>query len=134
MKRCQNLSQSLRQVSNRWLRMVEKAKGRKEEVVTMEYTINLAPQTPPWLKKAIKEIRKFSQKAIGTNDVRVGVKLNKHVSRVRESEVFQGRVFALAKTPPALLSQRQQGLQPNCHESHSGFDMHDKSSKLFDKW
>ena len=29
--------------------------------------------------KAIKEIRKFAQKAMGTNDVRVDVKLNKYV-------------------------------------------------------
>lgn len=29
--------------------------------------------------KAIKEIRKFAQKAMGTSDVRVDVKLNKHI-------------------------------------------------------
>ncbi|KAG5048824.1 hypothetical protein JHK85_009927 [Glycine max] len=29
--------------------MVEKVKGRKEEVVTLEYTINLTPQAPPQL-------------------------------------------------------------------------------------
>lgn len=29
--------------------------------------------------KAIKEIRKFAQKAMGTKDVRVDVKLNKHI-------------------------------------------------------
>lgn len=29
--------------------------------------------------KAIKEIRKFAQKAMGTTDLRVDVKLNKHV-------------------------------------------------------
>ncbi|KAG6664573.1 hypothetical protein CIPAW_02G102500 [Carya illinoinensis] len=29
--------------------------------------------------KAIKEIRKFAQKAMGTTDVRVDVKLNKHI-------------------------------------------------------
>ncbi|OAY68727.1 60S ribosomal protein L31 [Ananas comosus] len=29
--------------------------------------------------KAIKEIRKFAQKAMGTLDVRVDVKLNKHI-------------------------------------------------------
>ncbi|KAI9186264.1 hypothetical protein LWI28_015498 [Acer negundo] len=28
---------------------------------------------------AIKEIRKFAKKAMGTNDVRVDVKLNKHI-------------------------------------------------------
>lgn len=29
--------------------------------------------------KAIKEIKKFAQKAMGTTDVRVDVKLNKHI-------------------------------------------------------
>ncbi len=29
--------------------------------------------------KAIKEIRKFAQKAMGTSDVRLDVKLNKHI-------------------------------------------------------
>ncbi|KAH1264044.1 60S ribosomal protein L31 [Glycine max] len=52
--------------------MVEKAKGRKEEVVTRDTFKKKAP-------KAIKEIRKFAQKAMGTNDVRVDVKLNKFV-------------------------------------------------------
>ncbi|KAK7314362.1 hypothetical protein VNO77_32882 [Canavalia gladiata] len=71
-------------VSNRSLRMVEKAKGRKEEVVTREYTINLHKRLhgctfKKKAPKAIKEIRKFAQKAMGTNDVRVDVKLNKFV-------------------------------------------------------
>ncbi|GJN03924.1 hypothetical protein PR202_ga21423 [Eleusine coracana subsp. coracana] len=64
-----------------------KGKGgaaRKEEVVTREYTINLHKRLHgcTFKKKApnaIKEIRKFAQKAMGTNDVRVDVKLNKHI-------------------------------------------------------
>ncbi|KAG8367275.1 hypothetical protein BUALT_Bualt16G0055500 [Buddleja alternifolia] len=105
--------------------MVEKktsSGGRKEEVVTREYTINLHKRLHGWdissqysadnasinhvsglglrvcivttlepvfavtekhLKKkapnAIKEIRKFAHKAMGTTDVRVDVKLNKHI-------------------------------------------------------
>ncbi|KAG1364238.1 60S ribosomal protein L31 [Cocos nucifera] len=65
--------------------MVEKAsKGRKEEVVTREYTINLHKRVhgctfKKMAPKAIKEIRKFAQKAMGTTDVRVDVKLNKHI-------------------------------------------------------
>uniref|UniRef100_A0A0E0QKX5 60S ribosomal protein L31 n=2 Tax=Oryza TaxID=4527 RepID=A0A0E0QKX5_ORYRU len=70
--------------------MVEKKGGaaRKEEVVTREYTINLHKRLHSWyvlptFKKkapnAIKEIRKFAQKAMGTTDVRVDVKLNKHI-------------------------------------------------------
>ncbi|KAK9947892.1 PREDICTED: 60S ribosomal protein L31 [Fragaria vesca subsp. vesca] len=64
--------------------MVEKTKGRKEEVVTREFTINLHKRLHgcTFKKKApnaIKEIRKFAQKAMGTNDVRVDVKLNKQI-------------------------------------------------------
>ncbi|XP_058728572.1 large ribosomal subunit protein eL31-like isoform X2 [Vicia villosa] len=56
--------------------MVEKTgAGRKEEVVTKEYTINLHKRLHECTfkkkaPKAIKEIRKFAQKAMGTNDVR----------------------------------------------------------------
>ncbi|KAL8136366.1 hypothetical protein V2J09_002367 [Rumex salicifolius] len=70
--------------------MVEKAQGRKEEVVTREYTINLHKRLHGWVESeattfkkkapnAIKEIRKFAQKAMGTTDVRVDVKLNKQI-------------------------------------------------------
>ncbi|KAI0519564.1 60S ribosomal protein L31 [Dendrobium catenatum] len=63
--------------------MVEKgSKGRKEEVVTREYTINLHKRLhgctfKKKAPKAIKEIRKFAQKAMGTTDVRIDVKVNK---------------------------------------------------------
>ncbi|XP_047313878.1 60S ribosomal protein L31-like isoform X1 [Impatiens glandulifera] len=63
--------------------MVEKvSKGRKEEVVSREYTINLHKRLHRCTFKknapnAIKEIRKFAEKAMGTSDVRVDVKLNK---------------------------------------------------------
>ncbi|CAI9100506.1 OLC1v1037622C1 [Oldenlandia corymbosa var. corymbosa] len=65
-------------------KMVEKTKIRKEDVVTREYTINLHKRLhgctfKKKAPKAIKEIRKFAQKAMGTNDVRVDVKLNKHI-------------------------------------------------------
>ncbi|KAL5566599.1 hypothetical protein UlMin_030347 [Ulmus minor] len=58
------------------------ARGRKEEVVTREFTINLHKRLHgcTFKKKApnaIKEIRKFAKNAMGTNDVRVDVKLNK---------------------------------------------------------
>ncbi|KAJ7949137.1 60S ribosomal protein L31 [Quillaja saponaria] len=65
--------------------MVERsAKGRKEEIVTREYTINLHKRLhgctfKKKAPKAIKEIRKFAQKAMATTDVRVDVKLNKYV-------------------------------------------------------
>ncbi|XP_057493879.1 60S ribosomal protein L31-like [Actinidia eriantha] len=64
--------------------MVEKTQRRKEEVVTREYIIHLHKRLHgcTFMKKApnaIKEIRKFAQKAMGTKDVRVDVKLNKNV-------------------------------------------------------
>uniref|UniRef100_A0A7N0UT89 60S ribosomal protein L31 n=1 Tax=Kalanchoe fedtschenkoi TaxID=63787 RepID=A0A7N0UT89_KALFE len=64
--------------------MVEKNKGRKVTVVTREYTINLHKRLHGFTFKkkapnAIKEIRKFAQKAIGAMDVRVDVKLNKQI-------------------------------------------------------
>ncbi|KAL3651449.1 hypothetical protein CASFOL_004451 [Castilleja foliolosa] len=56
-------------------------KARKEEVITREYTINLHRRLhgctfKKKAPKAIKEIRKFALKAMGTTDVRVDVKLN----------------------------------------------------------
>ncbi|XP_047313886.1 60S ribosomal protein L31-like isoform X2 [Impatiens glandulifera] len=61
--------------------MVEKvSKGRKEEVVSREYTINLHKRLHRCTFKknapnAIKEIRKFAEKAMGTSDVRVDEEL-----------------------------------------------------------
>ncbi|KAJ3677635.1 hypothetical protein LUZ60_003359 [Juncus effusus] len=57
---------------------------RKDEVVTREYTINLHKRLhgctfKKKAPKAIKEIRKFAQKAMGTTDVRIDVKLNKQI-------------------------------------------------------
>ncbi|CAM6013385.1 unnamed protein product [Sphagnum balticum] len=64
--------------------MVDKGKSRKDEVVTREYTIHLHKRLhgctfKKKAPKAIKEIRKFAQKAMGTSDVRLDVKLNKHI-------------------------------------------------------
>ncbi|KAM8957734.1 large ribosomal subunit protein eL31-like [Lycaon pictus] len=62
----------------------EKKKGRSaiNEVVTREYTINIHKhihgfkKCAPW---ALKEIRKFAMKEIGTPDVRTDTRLNKAV-------------------------------------------------------
>ncbi|CAH9125971.1 unnamed protein product [Cuscuta epithymum] len=56
----------------------------KDEVVTREYTINLHKRLhgctfKKKAPKAIKKIRKFAQKAMGTTDVRVDVNLNKQI-------------------------------------------------------
>ena len=68
--------------------MVDK-KSRSRDLVTREYTINLHKriQSVSFKKRApraVKEIKKFAQKAMKTSDVRIDVKLNKAVwSRVR---------------------------------------------------
>ncbi|XP_064982135.1 large ribosomal subunit protein eL31-like [Musa acuminata AAA Group] len=64
--------------------MVEKGTKWRKEVITREYTINLHKRLhgctfKKKAPKAIKEIKKFAQKAMGTTDVRVDVKLNKHI-------------------------------------------------------
>ncbi|KAJ4913232.1 Uncharacterized protein Rs2_07853 [Raphanus sativus] len=66
------------------IKKMSEKKGRKEEVVTREYTINLHRRLHSCTfkkkaPKAIKEIRKFAEKAMGTKDVRVDVKLNKQI-------------------------------------------------------
>ncbi|KAH7660325.1 Ribosomal protein L31e protein [Dioscorea alata] len=64
--------------------MVDKARKGRKDVVTREYTINLHKRLHGCTFKkmapnAIKEIKKFAQKAMGTTDVRVDVKLNKQI-------------------------------------------------------
>ena len=68
--------------------MAPDKKSRVKDVVTREYTIHMHKRlhTVSFKKRApraVKEIKKFAQKAMKTTDVRVDVKLNKAVwSRV----------------------------------------------------
>merc|ERR1711915_148058 len=60
------------------------AKSPLNEVVTREYTINLhkrihGMQFKKRAPRAIREIRKFAEKMMGTPDVRIDVSLNKVV-------------------------------------------------------
>lgn len=60
------------------------APGNKPDLVTRDYTIHLSKrvhkkQFKKRAPRAIKEIRKFAQKAMGTKDVRIDSNLNKHV-------------------------------------------------------
>ncbi|XP_077983573.1 uncharacterized protein LOC144438423 [Glandiceps talaboti] len=62
----------------------EKKKGRFDDVVTREYTIHLHKRIhgigfKKRAPRAIKEIRKFSEKMMGTPDVRIDTRLNKHI-------------------------------------------------------
>lgn len=49
--------------------------GLNSDTVSLFFISTFKKKAP----KAIKEIRKFAQKAMGTTDVRVDVKLNKHI-------------------------------------------------------
>jgi len=81
--------------------MVDKKKSRSKEVVTREYTINLHKRlhNTSFKKKApraVKEVRKFAQKMMKTQDVRLDVKLNKEIwHKARPRPLRAGR-------PPAL--------------------------------
>merc|ERR1712185_260864 len=62
----------------------EKKASKVTDVVTREYTIHLHKRLHDRAFKskaprAIREIRKFAQKTMGTADVRLDVKLNKYV-------------------------------------------------------
>ncbi|WP_411026577.1 50S ribosomal protein L31e, partial [Salmonella sp. s54395] len=64
----------------------DKKKGRSalNDVVTREYTIHLHKRIfgmsfKKRAPRAIKEIRKFAQKMMGTDDVRLDTRLNKHI-------------------------------------------------------
>lgn len=61
-----------------------KKERRSKEVVTREYTINLHKKLhkikfKSRAPRAVKEIKTFASKIMGTNDVRVDVNLNKAV-------------------------------------------------------
>jgi len=62
----------------------KKAKSAINEVVTREYTIHLHKRLhgigfKKRAPRAIKEIRKFAEKQMGTPDVRVDTRLNKQI-------------------------------------------------------
>lgn len=61
-----------------------KTSAPKPDLVTRDYTIQLSKRVHKFQHKrraprAIKEIRKFAQKAMGTQDVRIDASLNKYV-------------------------------------------------------
>merc|ERR1711937_411410 len=60
------------------------AKSTINEVVTREYTINIHKRIhgvgfKRRAPRAVKEIKKFAEKMMGTPDVRIDTRLNKHV-------------------------------------------------------
>jgi len=64
--------------------MTKGEKKVRDDVVTQDFTINLAKRTHRITFKnkaprAIREIKKFATQAMGTQDVRIDAKLNKHV-------------------------------------------------------
>merc|ERR1712080_278546 len=62
----------------------KKTKSTLGEVATREYTINLHKRLHGIgfkyrAPRAIKEVKKFAEKQMGTNDVRIDTRLNKHI-------------------------------------------------------
>ena len=62
----------------------EKGQSAIDKVVTREYTINLHKRLhgitfKKRAPRAVKEIRKFAQKQMDTEDVRIDIRLNKQV-------------------------------------------------------
>merc|ERR1711944_143100 len=76
----------------------EKKGSTMGEVVTREYTINLHKRLHGIgfkyrAPRAIKEIKNFAEKQMGTNDVRIDTRLNKHLwSQGIKSVPFRVRV------------------------------------------
>merc|ERR1711874_340518 len=65
-------------------RAEKKSKSTMMEVVTREYTINLHKRLHGIgfkyrAPRAIKEVKKFAEKQMGTTDVRIDTRLNKHL-------------------------------------------------------
>merc|ERR1712029_1273059 len=65
-------------------RAEKKSKSTMMEVVTREYTINLHKRLHGIglkyrARRAIKEVKKFAEKQMGTMDVRIDTRLNKHI-------------------------------------------------------
>merc|ERR1712027_236115 len=61
-----------------------KKKATRDEVVTREYTVNIHKRIhgigfKRRAPRAIKELRKFAEKQMGTPDVRIDTRLNKHL-------------------------------------------------------
>ncbi len=96
------------------------AKDKRQEVCTREYTINLGKRLHDVTFKkraprAIKEIKKFAAKQMGTKDVRVDVKLNKAVwSQVRQAAggplwTVHSATVDVGGGPGAAVLQRSKG-------------------------
>jgi large subunit ribosomal protein L31e len=63
---------------------IKKREKKEIQPITREYTIHLSKrihgiQFKKRAPRAVKEIKKFAQKVMGTKDVRIDVKLNKFV-------------------------------------------------------
>merc|ERR1712112_534995 len=72
--------------SFKMVKKTDKKKGRSaiNEVVTREYTINIHKRIHGVgfkyrAPRAVKEIKKFAAKQMGTPDVRIDTRLNKHI-------------------------------------------------------
>ncbi|EJK59273.1 hypothetical protein THAOC_20528, partial [Thalassiosira oceanica] len=58
--------------------------GNKPDLVSRDYTIHLSKRTHKTTfksktPKAVKEVKKFAEKAMGTKEVRIDTKVNKYL-------------------------------------------------------
>merc|ERR1711970_664454 len=77
-------SKSLRKFTNKMAKKESKKRSAIKEVVTREYTINVHKRIHGQGRKfrtakAVKAIKSFAFKEMGTEDVRIDVELNKHI-------------------------------------------------------
>ncbi|KAL3311938.1 60S ribosomal protein L31 [Cichlidogyrus casuarinus] len=95
---------------------------RREGVCTREYTVNLHKRLHGLgfkrkAPRAVRELKKFAQKNMGTDDVRIGVSLNKYIwskgirnvpyrvrvrlaRRLSEDEESEGKYYTLVTYVP----------------------------------
>uniref|UniRef100_A0A2K6KCI3 Large ribosomal subunit protein eL31 n=1 Tax=Rhinopithecus bieti TaxID=61621 RepID=A0A2K6KCI3_RHIBE len=103
----------------------EKKKGPSaiNEVVTREYTINIHKHIhgvgfKKRAPRALKEIRKFAMKEMGTPDVRIDTRLNKAVWRIRvwlsrkrnEDEDSPNKLYTLVTYVPVTTFKNLQSM------------------------
>ena len=80
---CLNLFNSALNIFAFMARVQRVKRAARKDAVTREYTINLHKRIhgvgfKKRAPRALKEIRKFAQKMMGTEDVRVNVRLNEY--------------------------------------------------------
>merc|ERR1712072_162111 len=96
----------------------EKKQARVTDVVTRDYTIHLHKRLhdrsfKSKAPRAIREIRKFAKKTMGTSDVRLDVKLNKYVGAVA-SRTCRTACACASPVRGMMMRTRRRSSSPSC--------------------